>query len=203
MSKIVLSLLFILSAQTAFANLSSPPDFSGEYAFHGQTKTMAVVHLERVYTLFQDGQNRLAELIGQQYTCEPVGSNFSSCHKVRNDLEVPTSVKQRLTKPYQGRLQLQFGEVTGKPEFHSYGELQWGWTINQKVKLDEVSRLQYRFLHMDNVEKVFIAGKEFLFNQADEKRNTFSFIESISLEDTVRPGYYTYYLELILEPKQL
>jgi len=114
MSKIVLSLLFILSAQTAFANLSSPPEFSGEYAFHGQTKTMAVVHLERVYTLFQDGQNRLAELIGQQYTCEPVGSNFSSCHKVRNDLEVPTSVKERLTKPYQGRLQLQFGDVTGE-----------------------------------------------------------------------------------------
>jgi hypothetical protein len=60
--------------------------------------------------LFQEGQNRLAELISQQYTCEPVGSNFSSCHKVRNDLEVPTLVKERLTKPYHGRLQLQFGD---------------------------------------------------------------------------------------------
>lgn len=202
MFKNFLFLAIIFSSLLLHATPPLPPDFTGHFTFKGLSKKHAVFHLERIYNLFEEGQKREEELMAQGYICEPYGGNWTACRKVREDLEIPAAVINELTAPYLGRLDLEFGLTKAKPELVFESEFQWSWKLNQLVRLNQAERIQFQYLKMDNTEKIFVAGQEFLVRKDPKGERYYSIIDSLSLETDKKNGYYTYYLEMILQKIQ-
>lgn len=205
-SQCLISLAFCfltLTVNTTFARTTPepPPQIKGEYVFRGQVKKMAILHLERVYTLFEEGQNRLQELTQMGYICESYGGNWTACHKIRHDLELPDAIVQQAQQSAANQFQLRFGAVTASPQLVHSSEFQWEWNISQKVELNGKVQHGYRLMHMEHVEKLLIQGKEFLLNRMNDGSFTFSNIQSITQDTADQTGYFTYYLELQLLPE--
>ena len=176
-----------------------PQDISGTFVFQGFVKKMAILHLERVYTLFEEGQKRLDELTELGYTCEPYGSHWTACHKIRDDLELPEWLIQQAQAEPLNQLRLRFGGITAPPQLTHETEFQWEWTISQNVDLNGKFQQSYRIVHMEHVEKMMVQGKEFLLNYGTKGITSFSNVQSVSQETQDQTGYLTYYYELVLE----
>lgn len=183
--------------------LPLPPKIEGQFVFTGQVRKLAILHLERVYALFEEGKARLDVLDGLGYQCEPQASHWYACRKLRDDLEIPSNVIKSVAEPLIGKLTLDFGKVNAEPSLVHHTEFQWEWQVSQDVVLNGKLRKTYDFLHMDNIEKLIIYDQEFIFNAEAENKISFSSIKEMTLDTPDKNGYMTYYLKLILEPKVL
>ena len=197
----VICFYLVFLSLSAHAAPPQPPPLTGHFNFYGLTRKFAVIHLERIYTLFEEGQNREKELRSQGYTCEPYTTNWTACQKMRKDLEIPEQIIKRLSEPHLGQLELVFGEIWAEPELKFSTDFQWSWLINQRVQFNQSFQSHFQYLKMDNNEKIFIGNEEFLLSINTAPHPSLSFLTSITIDDLGSTGYHTYYLELILEKK--
>ncbi len=181
------------------AKVPPPPQIFGDYEFHGLVRKLAILHLERVYTLFPEGQQRLQELTDLGYSCESYGSHWTACQKIRHDLDLPEHVIKIVSEPYVGKVSLRFGGLHANPWLIHETEFQWSWQVPQDVFLNGSLKRFYEYVHMDHVEKIFVGDQEFILNDEIDGRKSFSLIKSISMETPDQTGYMTYYLDLVLE----
>lgn len=192
----------LLASMTGWAaEAPSVPKFEGRFVYQGRMSSDTALERRSVYRRTQEGLDELESLRKQGFDCESVDGSWTLCRKIHHDLTLPAPLAQKLDAQYQGKLYVEFQKETGPavPLFQNPGLQEW--QINQPVNLSGKSLGSFHYLDTSGVQKLIFVEDELVIYEPTPGKRAYALEESASTASTDGLGETTYYVELMLDPK--